>query len=285
MDAFSLLRWGATSYCNRIIAGKTLHNRFKNILRSIVEDIDPLIEAMRSFGVIIGGTAALLFFQHDSNWAPIVVDFYVPDEHFAAFQRHLLLHHGATVVGQEMETEYILRGIKEIVLLLAPGGTVNLVRSMSDSAFFPLTQTWTTLLMNWVGPDACGSAYAQLTSCRRGLIGYQPLGSRIRKAMRVFTDRKYDFAFKQSDWHNPQYNGHCPCDLWTCPAQARHFCDSGALVARYEPFCCKVEHRRALPVPPGLPNAVIWRLSAGLCLNGCHQSDLLAEGVLSFSAA
>ncbi len=278
LDVFSLLSWGATSLANRKICTRLLRIRFRQLLLSITDDPDSLANAMRSHNVVISGSQALQFFLGATEWKPTDIDFYIPDTQFESFLQHLIHAHSASVTLAYNPHYRTCGGIKRVMRLSTPYGSIDCVRSQSNCALVPITRFWTTVLMNWVGPDSCGCAYPSLTKQRRGLIAARGFGPSEEQALQKYLSRNFAFASSANTWLPVCTSDPCMRDRFLCMSQPRFFGDSGSLVAHYDPFDVP---RSAVPFCGA---NVVWRLTDNACPGLCHVTALLRRRMLYYTA-
>ncbi|OCH88799.1 hypothetical protein OBBRIDRAFT_693533, partial [Obba rivulosa] len=64
---------------------------------------------------------------------------------------------------------YHCKGFFHLVQLRTPRGVIEVIRSVRETALYPICFFWSTLLMNYFSADAFCVAYPVLTFQRRGL--------------------------------------------------------------------------------------------------------------------
>ncbi|KAI0682587.1 hypothetical protein C8Q76DRAFT_584097, partial [Earliella scabrosa] len=141
---------------------------------------------MRQHGAIISGSLALQFFLSEEKWVPGDLDLYVPDTHYRAFVHTLarepsfaLRFHPrqsapAAIIAAQVDIDidqFVLPGIKQVIRFRTPSGrNVDVVCSPLSDALSALHAFWSTLVRNFITPDACGCAFPAGTMNRRGFV-------------------------------------------------------------------------------------------------------------------
>ncbi len=313
MELFKLAAWGAGDKQRTRRATSIIAARRQSLLWSITSKPNILAQAMRDTAAVFSGDTALHFFDSSNNWNTSYIDIYAPYSTWGELLDHLLDRHHAeyghhpednidlngmayydyTTDAMEERADFLdaqhhralcpESGLAERMVLDMPAGVqLTIWRSKSESAFLPIVRSWSTLFMNWVGPDSCGCAYPSLTSRRRGLIGYRAVNPQELRIMNTYLSRGYDFRFHTDDWsthaHVPFTNnaptptfrlreqGGCPKETFCCPSQSRYFGDDGS-------FIYYLNTRATTPaksLPQGI--GVLWRLTNRSCDAGCHSS-------------
>lgn len=274
LDAFTILSWGATAMGNRLAAKDVLSARLLAILDLVTSDPYSLLGAMRQYGVVLGGVTALYYFEQPTEWHLQRVDFYVANHEFAPFVKHLQDVHDARPNEHAPSYPQLECGLKQRLSFQTRGLEVECHRSTTDSPLLPIIHSTITLFMNWVGPDACASAYPYLTSLRMGLYRRNVfLGADF---YRIHKWSRYGYYIRStySALTFITFNASCPRSRGICSSQCRYFGDRGSLVFYFHPHSYSSS---AVRFPPVLPNGVnvVWRLDHLYCAGSCLQNSYL----------
>ena len=251
-----MLAWRLTSKRHFGITASVLNARYRDLVRPFVRNVTAFSEALRRHGAVISGSLALYYFIPCNTWFPNDLDVYVSYDEFPGFL-HTLENDPALqfraqprVQGSHIPTS-VSTDVAEIRKLSTPTSrVVDVIRSRRSTPISPLVQFWTSMLVNFVTPDACVAAFPRMVFNGRGYIKEFGMTTRDRTAMGKYTARDFrpgeKFAFIPelwTTWKDPSY--------W----QADYFSDRGALV---------VDFRRrvhdSMPSLPIQPSAEGWKL-------------------------
>ena len=90
--------------------------------------------------------------------------------------------------------------------------TVDVIRSRRSTPVSPLVQFWTSLLVNFVTPDACVATFPRMVFNGRGYVKEYGMTSQDKAAMRKYTARDFrpgeKFTFVPElwgTWKDPSY--------------------------------------------------------------------------------
>ncbi|KAI0706466.1 hypothetical protein C8Q76DRAFT_596427, partial [Earliella scabrosa] len=133
---------------------------------------------LRACGAIISGSVALKFFLPGEHWTPHDLDIYVPDRMFDTF---------ISIVTKDPKIQFRsvpnspraprrsarpgTNGIRQVLRFRTETNLhVDIIRSAVHSPLTPLHFYWTTLVMNFITPDACACGFPDGTLTRRGIL-------------------------------------------------------------------------------------------------------------------
>ncbi|KAI0683478.1 hypothetical protein C8Q76DRAFT_573889, partial [Earliella scabrosa] len=135
---------------------------------------------LRDAGGIISGSVALRFFLEDEEWDPCDMDIYIPEHKFDAFIKHitdpaLLGFTEAPRASDDGEPlvsgELGCNGIRAVRRFQTRSGRpVDVIRSLARTPVLPLQSFWSTLVTNFLTPDACVCGFPTATMERCGLV-------------------------------------------------------------------------------------------------------------------
>ena len=134
--------------------------------------------------------------------------------------------------------------------LTLTGRTVDVIRSRRETPLTPLMQFWTSLLVNFVAPNGCGSAYPRMMFKGKGYVKEFGMTVRDTTAMRKYTARPFredeGFSFVPELW-----------GTWKDPAYwvRDYFSDREAMVVDF-----RVKYRDPVPSLPVQPLLDGWKL-------------------------
>ena len=221
-----------------------------------MSNVDAFSEALRRHGAVLSGSAALYYFIPCGNWFPDDLDVYVSYDEFPALVRTLeddpaLQFKALPPLGGFRLSTSMSLDVAEIKKLSTPSHrVVDVIRSRRSTPVSPLIQFWTSMLVNFVTPDACVAAFPRMVFNGRGFIKEFGMTSRDEAAMRKYTSRDFQpgtkFTFVPElwgTWKDPSY--------W----QRDCFSDRGALVID---FRSKVHD--SMPLLPIRLSSAGWRL-------------------------
>ncbi|RDX52801.1 hypothetical protein OH76DRAFT_1323056, partial [Lentinus brumalis] len=142
---------------------------------------------MRTFGAIISGSTALRYFLDDDDWSPNDLDIYVANDNWDPLLASLT---EADSLGLSLNPPVLLdprahptpkpvdprthasakdwRSVK--TLYTATGRKIDVIRSPANNSMTPLRFFWSTLVMNFLTPDACVCGYPSITFQRFGIL-------------------------------------------------------------------------------------------------------------------
>ncbi|KAI0706595.1 hypothetical protein C8Q76DRAFT_600744, partial [Earliella scabrosa] len=129
---------------------------------------------------IISGSLALRFFLEDEGWEPRDMDIYIPEHKFDTFIKRVtdpaLLGFTesppASGDGEAVTSGEIgHNGIRAVQRYhTRTGRPVDIVQSLARTPVLPLQSFWSTLVSNFLTPDACICGFPSPTMNRRGLV-------------------------------------------------------------------------------------------------------------------
>ena len=251
-----MLQWRPTCRKNFAIVASVLRARYQDLVRPFVPDVGAFNEALRRHGAVISGSMALYYFIPCHSWSPNDMDIYVSYDDFPAFVHALendpaLQFRSLSPVGGYVLPTSISSDVAEIRKLSTPSERmVDVIRSRRSTPVSPLIQFWTSMLVNFVTPDACVSTFPRMVFNGRGYIREFGMTGRDQVALRKYTGREFrpgeNFNFVPELW-----------GTWKDPAywQKDFFSDRRALV---------IDFRRrvqdSMPPLPIRPSSDGWRL-------------------------
>ena len=225
-------------------------------MKPFVSNIDAFSDALRRHGAVISGSAALYYFVPCNTWRPNDMDLYVSYDQFPAFVNALendpaLQFQPLPPAAGYTPPTSISLDIAEIKKMTTPSQrVVDVIRSRRSTPISPLVQFWTSLLVNFITPDACVSTFPRMVFKGRGYVKEFGMTNRDQEAMRKYMARDFrpgeKFAFVPElwgTWKDPSY--------W----QRDYFSDDRALV---------IDFRRrvqdSMPCLPIRPSSDGWKL-------------------------
>ncbi|KAI0698764.1 hypothetical protein C8Q76DRAFT_592175, partial [Earliella scabrosa] len=131
---------------------------------------------LRAYGAVISGSLALRFFLTQDTWEIGDMDVYVPDHKYEDFIAAITNPDGLAFRPQPPRSDRrgpssSGTGIKEVRRYTTPSmQEVDVIRSPTRNAIVALHAFWSTLVMNFIAPDACCCAFPRGTLSRRGLL-------------------------------------------------------------------------------------------------------------------
>ena len=219
-------------------------------------DVTAFSDALRRHGAVISGSMALYYFIPCSTWYPNDMDIYVSYDEFPAFVNALendpvLQFRPVSPTGGGTVPPSFSLDIAEIRKLSTPSHRiVDVIRSRRSTPVSPLVQFWTSMLVNFLTPDACVATFPRMLFKGRGYVKEFGMSVRDTDAMNKYTARDFrpgeKFSFVPElwgTWKDPSY--------W----QKDYFSDGRALV---------VDFRRrvqdSMPSIPIRPSHDGWKL-------------------------
>ena len=206
----TVLSWRLT--CRRCftIAASVLRARYRSLVKPFVSNVDAFSEALRRHGAVISGSTALYYFLPCDSWRPNDMDLYVSYDEFPAFLRvleddpALQFRPLPLATGCDVPTSLSL-DIAEIRKMSTPSQqVVDVIRSRRSTPVSPLVQFWTSLLVNFVTPDACVAAFPRMVFNGRGYVREFGMTSRDEAAMLKYAARDFrpgeKFTFVPEHW-------------------------------------------------------------------------------------
>ena len=253
---FTIFQWRMVSRRHFYIAGSVLRARYIDLIKPFVQHPRALSDALRARGAVISGSLALQFFLPSDEWKPSDMDIYVSHSEFAELTNTLendpslqfTPHVGRSPT--ERSTSYSLE-VTEIRRYTTPTNMlVDVIRSRRDSPVSPLVQFWTSLLVNFVFPDRCGSAYPKMMFNGSGYVKEFGMTAQDDAAMRKYMVRPFQgskvFSFVPElwgTWRDPSY--------WV----RDYFSDRSALVVDF-----RARPSDSSPPMPVHPQSDGWKL-------------------------
>ena len=233
-DILTVLVWRRASRKHFAIAASVLRARYKDLVQPFVSNTEALSDALRRHGAVISGSMALYFFVPCSSWYPGDLDIYVSYDEFPALLRTLendpmLQFRPVSPTGAWPLPLSISLEIAEIRKLSTPSRrVVDVIRSQRSTPVSPLIQFWTSMLVNFITPDACVATFPRMVFNGRGYIKEVGMTSRDEAAMRKYMEREFQpgerFTFVPGSW-----------GTWKDPSywQKDYFSDCRALVVDF----------------------------------------------------
>ena len=225
-------------------------------MQPFVRNVNAFSEALRRHGAVVSGSVALYYFIPCPGWFPNDLDIYVSYDEFPALVRTLeddpaLQFRTLPSLGGPQRPTSVSLDIAEIRKLSTPSQrVVDVIRSRRSTPVSPLIQFWTSMLVNFVTPDACAAAFPRMMFNGRGFVREFGMSSRDQEAMRKYTSRDFRpgraFAFVPElwgTWKDPSY--------W----QKDCFSDRGALVVDF-----RSRVHDSMPLLPIRPSSAGWKL-------------------------
>ncbi|KAI0712982.1 hypothetical protein C8T65DRAFT_520794, partial [Cerioporus squamosus] len=142
---------------------------------------------MREHGAVISGSTALHYFLDDEDWTPNDLDIYVADANWDSFISAIQAPNGLNL--KHTESEYVsgdddddddgereraraaVKGLRAVRrFYTASGKKIDVIRSPSNNSITPLHFFWSTIVMNYLTPDACVCGYPTITFRRFGIL-------------------------------------------------------------------------------------------------------------------
>ena len=255
-DFGTVLAWRLTSRKHFAMAASVLFARYRDLIKPFVSNTHAFSDALRRHGAVISGSLALYYFIPCSTWQPNDMDVYVSYDEFPAFL-HVLENDPALQfrpllsTGDWAPSSSLSLDIAEVRKMSTPSArVVDVIRSRRSTPVSPLVQFWTSLLANFVTPDACVASFPRMVFNGKGYIKEFGMTSRDEAAMRKYTAREFRpgerFSFVPElwgTWKDPSY--------W----QKDYFSDRKALV---------IDFRRrvqdSMPPLPIRPSLDGWKL-------------------------
>ncbi|KAL6306070.1 hypothetical protein BKA93DRAFT_729994 [Sparassis latifolia] len=202
MDLPTLLLWQRLSKRRTIL----IHNEFS---RTLIALLSPFIVNPRYFEAclvrtssVISGYGAQWFIDRNMASFPTWLDICVPRTNMRMVH-FCLMHRMRTTeiaVSSREEQQILARGCTSVTRLLTSRGfIINILCSASESALYPITHSWTTLLMNYVTPDNFGCAYPSLTLRNRGILVSRIFSEHEYIALTEYLARQYELGFHPLD--------------------------------------------------------------------------------------
>ena len=255
-DFHTVIAWRFTCRKNFAITASILRTRYRDIVKPYVSNIGAFSEALRRHGAVISGSTALHYFVPCTSWFPNDMDIYVSYDEFPALLHTLQNDPALQFRPLPRDSDRVLPSsisldVAEIRKFSTPSNRmVDVIRSRRCTPVSPLVQFWTSLLVNFVTPDACVAAFPRMVFNGRGYVKEFGMTSRDEAAMRKYMAREFrpgqmfDFVPELwGTWKDPSY--------W----QPDYFSDGIALV---------IDFRRrvhdSMPPLPIRPSKDGWKL-------------------------
>ena len=230
-DFRTMIAWRSTCRRNFAIVASVLRARYKDLVRSFVPNVFAFNDALRRHSAVISGSVALYYFIPCATWFPNDMDIYVSHDEFPTLlytlenDPALQFRPVPLVEDLKLPTSFSV-DVAEIRKFTTPSGLfVDVIRSRRSTPVSPLAQFWTSMLVNFLTPDACVSAFPRMVFNGRGYVKDFGMTSRDVAAMRKYAARdfcpgaKFEFIPEHwATWKDPFY--------W----QKDYFSDGEALV-------------------------------------------------------
>lgn len=154
-------------------------------------------------GVIVSGSVALAFFCWTDTWEPGDMDLYVGDASFTAFIHDLEQNQLATsaidIAPRPSPRHY--RGMKDVRrYITATGQHLDVVRSATDNPAHPLLFFWSSIVVNFLTPQAAVCVFPSPTLAHKGFVTDLSNYPKLLEAQDKYKDRGFTFTEVQS-WH------------------------------------------------------------------------------------
>ena len=208
------------------------------VLSKFMPDPQAFRELMRNTGSVISGSTALYLVCASPPWFPNDVDLYVTFDEFHPVVKALQEEQGAAIVDPaQLHARYEgAEGICGFVRLRTDRGHIEVIRSSSDSALYPVALFWTTLLMNVVAADFVCIPYPELTMRGRGLVEFREYSDKETLALAKYAQRGFEFRRSAAGWEDTTDMKNAGCFEWSCVNRARYFGDGGCLIAIFDGY-------------------------------------------------
>ncbi|RDX45269.1 hypothetical protein OH76DRAFT_1420890 [Lentinus brumalis] len=238
LDINTVLDWRTVCPRFREQANAALRNMFRRIIRYYVRDANAFVEMLRQFGAIVAGQSALAFFLRDVNVLGTYLYVCCTDNVFDDLVDGLQMKFTLNIVPESPRSR---GGKSSLRYLRTPNGRCVAVEKFTMHPFEGLVRSSNTALMNFVGADVFGSAYACLTLNREGMI-YDWWSSSREQRISAITLVANGFQFTRLPWsHLPGYitKKHwgvpsCLAAWYMCPCQPRFMGDAGCLFDSFD---------------------------------------------------
>ena len=216
---------------------------------SMANDVTNLLDAMKMYEVVLGGSRALQYFHPDIDEDAGDYDFFTSVHNVEGFKAHLERTEHYTVVSDHVaatvihDVHHFQAGIARIVQLRRGDTTVEILGAAEESgktvATVPLAFAWCSMLMTFIASEGVCCAYPTLTMARRGLVqGGRMLhwsfpegepATRLRE-LEKYQRRGFVLRTYADDWDVDGQGRLRPCSRsWLCPLRERRFGDGGCL--------------------------------------------------------
>ncbi|KAI0709398.1 hypothetical protein C8Q76DRAFT_799407 [Earliella scabrosa] len=201
-DIFMLAQWRLTSKTNYTVVATILRDRYRTCISPFVANIDAFNTLLRACGAVISGSVALQFFLPDDAWTPGDLDIYVADRMFDTFitavMQDALNFHPLPRTSRTRRRRSGtpgLNGIRDVLRFrTSTGRSIDIVRSATNSPITPIRTFWTTLLMNFITPDACACGFPTATLARTGAFRGNPAFEKDALAKAKYDLRGFNFV-------------------------------------------------------------------------------------------
>ena len=193
----TVFKWRMVSHEHFYIANSVLRARYTSLVRPFVQNTSALNTALRTHGAVISGSIALQFFLSSDDWSPNDMDIYVAHSEFDEFTKTLehnpalqfTPHPQSGTIALSATDSLEIAEVRRYTTLT--GRMVDVIRSRRDSPVSPLVQFWTSLLVNFVYPDGCASAYPRMMFNGRGYVREYGMTATDHIAMCKYMSRQF----------------------------------------------------------------------------------------------
>lgn len=291
LDLATLQRWRATCKAADRAAAAFLGSRYRRLLRTHFKDVEGFRSVLRATGSVISGSAALYVLDHtcSSHWRPRDIDLYVPLDHVERVIAYITeIEDYIHLVTHESWSSYThdSSGFIEVSRYENSNGKrIDLIKSATHSALYPIPFFWSTHVMNYVTADSFCIAYPSLTLQGRGLLNPVSLldnqypHKRTLAVMSKYYHRGYDFRLRSYAWDADPSATCGLADDAGCPRTIRYFGDPYCLTGT---FGTLEEAARSIPsrAQPDSELLVRWWRGGHACGGDCaHSSEFSVRAI------
>lgn len=244
MKEWNLLKLlGLAFHCDKglRIVEAVLEQHMYDLIASFTTDVVRFMDKMTAYGVVLSGGNALRFVDRRAVWTANDFDFYCPAAGFAAFCTYVESLDGVTqehslVPGLDEATSYGEGGYTERVRYKVQLAHLDIIRSATPCALYPLTFFHSTLVMNAISPTFITVAYPNHITERCAVASkYARSSFAAVAAVEKYESRGYQVLPHQSSLAKRM-------DHVQCKDKLRFFGDASCLSIR---MSCSVDMRKA----------------------------------------
>ncbi len=284
LDLATLQAWRTTCTAADKAAAAFLVGRYHRLLKHHFADVSGFRSLLRMTGAVISGSAALytLDSERAHGWRPKDIDIYVSLEYAGRVAAYLTevenYVHSWTHKSRSRYTRDSA-GFTEVVHFEnVDGMQIDLIKSSTHSALYPIPYFWSTHVMNYLTADSFCVAYPTLTLHGRGLmnpvalVDMQYPHARTLSVIEKYQQRGYDFRLYGHAWDaDPEVECAQERDPG-CPRTIRYFGDPHCLTGTFSDT--RQAARFALSrAQPNTKLLVRWWRGGHACGGGCvHPS-------------
>lgn len=166
------------------------------LVKPFVQETKSFLLLLQEHGAVLSGSVALKFFVMDEEWDIGDLDIYVGDLEFGRL-RTRLVEDSSTGFVETYDSEVApwrkRYDVKQLVRFSTKSGrVVDLVRSSTPSPLTPLTDFWSTLVVNCISLDYVACFYPRYTMRREAVLKPGALSYSDLRAVSKYIDRGYD---------------------------------------------------------------------------------------------